>query len=60
MGMGTFQIVEGLVNHHLLEIHHVRPGVPNEWLYDAVYLIVGLLLFVGGFVIRKRTNSPTR
>jgi uncharacterized membrane protein len=28
LGWGVFNLVEGLVDHHILQIHHVRPG-PN-------------------------------
>jgi uncharacterized membrane protein len=31
---GLFNLVEGVVDHHILTIHHVREGVPHEWAYD--------------------------
>jgi uncharacterized membrane protein len=40
VGWGIFNLVEGLVNHELLGIHHVRE-VP-EWLYwDIGFLAIG-------------------
>ena len=54
-GFGLFNLVEGLVDHHLLELHHVNETVPrDEWLWwdlgflawGAVMLGVGLLLLV--------------
>jgi uncharacterized membrane protein len=36
-GWGTFNVVEGIVDHNLLQIHHVRPG-PGELLYDLGFL----------------------
>ena len=32
-GWGFFNLVEGIVDHHILEIHHVKAG-PNEALFD--------------------------
>jgi uncharacterized membrane protein len=30
MGFGIFNLVEGIVDHHLLGIHHVNETVPRE------------------------------
>lgn len=46
-GFGFFNVVEGLIDHHLLGLHHVRPG-PHERLYDIGFLIWGALMLVGG------------
>lgn len=59
IGFGTFNLVEGIVNHHILVIHHVNETVPSDqWIYwdlgfltwGAVMLIVGLLLLRKGRV----------
>jgi uncharacterized membrane protein len=44
-GWGAFNLVEGVVDHYLLGIHHVRPG-PDAALYDAAFLAWGAV-FVG-------------
>lgn len=53
IGFGAFNVVEGLVNHQLLGIHHVNELVdPTTWIYwdigfiawGAAMLIVGLYL----------------
>ena len=36
MGFGLFNLVEGLVDHHLLAIHHVNETVPREQWVDGV------------------------
>lgn len=46
-GFGLFNVLEGLVDHHLLGLHHVRPG-PYERLYDLGFLIWGALMLGGG------------
>ena len=40
VGWGGFNVVEGLVNHHLLELHHVHPGA-YEQAWDVGFIAVG-------------------
>ena len=56
MGWGGFNLVEGIVDHHLLQIHHVRPG-DNELLWDIGFLIWGALMLIGGWWL-VRSNQP--
>jgi uncharacterized membrane protein len=59
-GSGIFNLVEGVVNHHLLQIHRVKPGDPNALMYDLAFLTIGLLLvIIGETVRRKRSTSGT-
>ncbi len=48
-GAGLFNIVEGLVNHQLLGIHHVLPGDPHQLAFDLVYLVLGMVVALAGF-----------
>ena len=50
-GWGTFNFVEGLIDHQLLGIHHVLPGDPNQLLFDMVFLASGIVLIVAGGVM---------
>lgn len=52
-GWGIFNLVEGTVNHHLLGVHHVRDdaGAPLSW--DIAFLVFGLLLVVGGWLLHQ-------
>lgn len=49
-GWGIFNTVEGIIDHHLLEIHHVveRLGLSR---YDYLFLASGLLLLAAGFFL---------
>jgi len=48
MGGGAFNLIEGIINHHLLQIHHVKQGDPHELMYDLLFLASGaLLLWLG-------------
>src|SRR5688572_16641784 len=47
-GWGGFNLVEGVVDHHLLRVHHVRAGA-GQLLWDLGFLVFGaLLVAVGG------------
>ena len=56
-GWGAFNLVEGLINHHLLAIHHVREG-PGQLAYDLGFLVFGALLLAGGYAL-QRSGRPT-
>ena len=58
-GWGSFNVVEGLVDHYLLNLHHVRPG-PNQATYDLAFLIFGVLLAIGGFAWYRRATHSVR
>lgn len=56
-GWGLFNVVEGLINHQLLGIHHVRPG-PNQLAYDVGFLVWGAaMLAVGAGLMRGRPDT---
>jgi uncharacterized membrane protein len=47
LGWGLFNLVEGLVNHQILGIHHVNPGA-NQLAWDIGFLVFGALLLAAG------------
>ena len=49
-GGGAFNLVEGLVNHQILQVHHVKPG-PNEFVYDMLFLLSGVVLLLIGYLV---------
>ncbi|ELY61006.1 DUF2243 domain-containing protein [Natronococcus jeotgali] len=52
LGWGVFNLLEGLVNHHLLEIHHVWPAGPGSvLLWDVGFLLWGVLFVAGGYAV---------
>ncbi len=65
VGFGLFNLAEGIVDHHLLQIHHVNETVPREqWIYwDIGFLIWGAVMVVGGWLLwrsGKRDNVELR
>lgn len=51
-GFGLFNLIEGLVDHHLLGLHHVRPG-PDQMAWDIGYLVVGAVAALLGWAIMR-------
>jgi uncharacterized membrane protein len=62
MGFGMFNVVEGIIDHHLLGIHHVNETVPRDrWIYwDVGFLIWGAAMLIGGWFLFKRGKEETR
>lgn len=61
IGFGIFNLVEGMINHQLLGIHHVNETVPPEqWIYwDVGFLVWGVLMLVGGIFLLRRGKRET-
>jgi uncharacterized membrane protein len=57
-GWGGFNVVEGIIDHQILGVHHVRPG-PDELLYDIGFLVWGALMLVIGIWLLRRTDRRT-
>ncbi|MFW6317551.1 MAG: DUF2243 domain-containing protein [Halorubrum sp.] len=58
LGWGLFNVVEGLVNHHLLGLHHAWPAGPGPVaLWDAVFLAWGALFVMAGYVAVRRDDA---
>ncbi|MFI6519383.1 DUF2243 domain-containing protein [Spirillospora sp. NPDC050679] len=52
VGWGLFNVVEGLVDHQILGIHHVRGG-PHQLWWDVGFLLLGAALIVGGWLLQR-------
>ncbi|NYE37277.1 putative membrane protein [Nocardioides cavernae] len=55
-GWGGFNVVEGLVDHQLLGIHHVRDDLGGPLAWDLGFLAVGVALVLVGWAV-ARTGS---
>jgi uncharacterized membrane protein len=53
-GWGIFNVVEGIVDHHVLGVHHVRDDVGSPLAWDLGFLAFGVLLVVSGWLMHKR------
>jgi uncharacterized membrane protein len=54
-GWGLFNLVEGLIDHQLLTIHHVNSD--NVVLWDTLFLVLGAALLVGGLALARGGRS---
>ncbi|AMV38061.1 DUF2243 domain-containing protein [Planctomyces sp. SH-PL62] len=52
MGWGLFNLVEGLVDHHLLGVHHVVEG-PGHLTWDIAFLGAGVALLILGLGLAR-------
>ena len=52
LGWGLFNLIEGILDHHILHLHHVveRLGVS---VFDYLFLLSGLVMIVGGWLTIK-------
>ena len=55
VGWGLFNLVEGVIDHHLLGIHHVRSG-PGQLRWDLGFLALGAALVAGGYLLQRSTR----
>lgn len=51
-GWGLFNLVEGVIDHQILTVHHVNGD--NVVLWDTLFLVFGAALLVGGLMLARR------
>jgi uncharacterized membrane protein len=58
LGWGAFNLIESIVDHHLLNLHHVRDLPVHVPLYDWVFLAIGGfgLLAIGWLLMSGRRS----
>ena len=56
-GWGWFNLVEGIIDHHILNLHHVieRLGVS---IWDWLFLASGVILIVVGHMMARSERTP--
>ncbi len=53
-GWGIFNLVEGVVDHQILGVHHVRDDLGAPFAWDVAFLALGGLLVLGGWMLHRR------
>jgi uncharacterized membrane protein len=58
-GWGAFNLTEGVIDHHLLNLHHVKDLPVHVPFYDWVFLAIGGLglLAIGWLLMRGRRSG---
>jgi len=61
-GFGLFNLIEGIIDHHILQLHHVNETVPRgQWIYwDVGFLIWGAAMLAGGWLLHRAGKQATR
>jgi len=52
-GWGLFNVVEGVIDHLVLGVHHVRDDLGGPLSWDLGFLALGLGLMVGGWALHR-------
>jgi uncharacterized membrane protein len=56
-GWGAFNLIEGVIDHHLLNIHHVRDVPVHVPAYDWIFLgVMGFGLLAVGWMMMRATR----
>jgi uncharacterized membrane protein len=54
LGWGVFNVVEGVIDHLLLGVHHVRDDLGGPLSWDIGFLVFGLVLIGAGWALYRR------
>jgi uncharacterized membrane protein len=56
LGFGAFNVMEGVIDHHLLGIHHVNETVDPSYrpYWDLAFLAWGAGMLVAGWILLKQ------
>ena len=59
IGWGLFNLIEGIIDHQLLGIHHVYEYTDNKLPWDLAFLGIGgiLMLIIGYMVMKSGQND---
>jgi uncharacterized membrane protein len=58
LGVGGFNLYDGIVQHKLLGLHQVRAGAPNNLPYDLVFIATAAVVLLAGLLL-LRVASPS-
>jgi uncharacterized membrane protein len=60
IGWGAFNLVEGLINHEILGLHHVNETVPvdRRLAWDIGFLAWGAGMLAAGYLLKRGGTTP--
>jgi len=56
LGWGLFNFVEGIIDHHILNIHHVMES-HGQSMFDYLFLASGLIFIIGGWMAIRSART---
>ena len=57
LGWGLFNVVEGVINHQFLGIHHVRDDSTNQFAWDLAFLAWGGAMIAAGWLLSRTERT---
>jgi uncharacterized membrane protein len=60
LGWGLFNVVEGIIDHILLGLHHVHEYSPHQGLWDVGFLVFGAVQLLGGWALVRAGRTDGR
>lgn len=57
MGLGGFNLYDGIIQHKLMRIHQVRNHVDNLLMYDIGWILVAAILLIIGTIVVLQTRK---
>ena len=57
IGWGLFNLIEGLIDHQILQLHHVYQN-GNHLLWDMVFLAAGVVFVAAGVTLIRSGYAP--
>jgi uncharacterized membrane protein len=61
LGWGLFNVVEGIIDHEVLGVHHVNELVPlsQRVYWDIAFLVWGVAMLLGGWALLRSGQRET-
>ena len=61
LGFGIFNTVDGIIDHHLLGIHHVNETVAREYwpVWDIAFTVSGAAMIIVGWMVMRGGQRET-
>lgn len=62
IGFGLFNVVEGVIDHHLLGLHHVNElAAPADWLFwDIGFIAWGAAMLLAGWLLLRAGERESK
>lgn len=55
-GWGLFNVAEGIIDHHILNVHNVRDDVADPMPWNLGFLAISVVLLVTGWVMYRNAD----
>jgi hypothetical protein len=60
IGFGTWHLVDSVLNHCILGLHHIRENAANWLLWDLAFFSLGVICAGAGLYLRRKDRTRGR